>query len=131
MRVTADAAYDTVAVYETATARGATVVIPPAKPATVSGHGRCGWRWRICRTVRATVLRAPEPNSERARHRRVRRRTVRAVLRDDGTAESGPGALFPVADLLGISQGRIRDDARPRHPGAVGDTHPSERRTET
>ena len=34
-----DAAYDTVAVYETATARGATVVIPPARTATVSGHG--------------------------------------------------------------------------------------------
>ena len=30
VRVTADAAYDTVAVYETAGARGATVVIPPA-----------------------------------------------------------------------------------------------------
>ena len=33
VRVTADA------VYETAGARGATVVIPPAKTATVSGHG--------------------------------------------------------------------------------------------
>ena len=39
VRVTADAAFDTVAVYETARARGATVVIPPAKTATVSGHG--------------------------------------------------------------------------------------------
>ena len=39
VRVTADAAYDTVAVYETATARGATVVIPPAKTANISGHG--------------------------------------------------------------------------------------------
>ena len=39
MRITADAASDTVAVYETATARGATVVIPPARTATVSGHG--------------------------------------------------------------------------------------------
>ena len=39
VRVTADAAYDTVGVYETAGARGATVVIPPAKTATVSGHG--------------------------------------------------------------------------------------------
>ena len=35
VRVTADAAYDTVAVYETAGARGATVVIPPAKTANV------------------------------------------------------------------------------------------------
>ena len=39
VRVTADAAYDTVGVYETAGARGAMVVIPPAKTATVSGHG--------------------------------------------------------------------------------------------
>ena len=39
VRVTADAAYDTVAVYETATARGATVVIPPVRTANVSGHG--------------------------------------------------------------------------------------------
>ena len=37
--ITADAASDTVAVYETATARGATVVIPPARTATGSGHG--------------------------------------------------------------------------------------------
>ena len=39
VRVTADAAYDTVAVYETATAWGATVIIPPAKTAIISGHG--------------------------------------------------------------------------------------------
>ena len=39
VRVTADAAYDTVVVYETATARGATVIIPPAKTANISGHG--------------------------------------------------------------------------------------------
>jgi hypothetical protein len=37
-RVTADAAYDTVAFYETADARGATVVVPPAKTARVSGR---------------------------------------------------------------------------------------------
>ena len=39
VRVTADAVDDTVAVYETATTRGATVVIPPPRTATVSGHG--------------------------------------------------------------------------------------------
>ena len=39
VRVTADAASDTVAVYDTATARGATVVVPPARTANVSGHG--------------------------------------------------------------------------------------------
>ena len=44
VRVTADSAYDTVAVYETARARGATVVIPPAgrrtSLATARGHPR-------------------------------------------------------------------------------------------
>ena len=35
-RVTADAAYDTIAFYATATARGATVVVPPSKTARVS-----------------------------------------------------------------------------------------------
>ena len=35
-RVTADAAYDTVAFYEAAGVRGATVVVPPAKTAKVS-----------------------------------------------------------------------------------------------
>ena len=39
VRVTTDAASDTVAVDETATAWGATVVIPPARTANVSGHG--------------------------------------------------------------------------------------------
>ena len=40
VRVTADAAYDTVAVYETAGEhREATVVVPPARTANVSGHG--------------------------------------------------------------------------------------------
>ena len=38
-RRAADAAYDTVAVYETATVRGATLIIPPAKTANISGHG--------------------------------------------------------------------------------------------
>ena len=37
-RVTADAAYDTVAFYEAAGARGATVVVPPCKTANVSRH---------------------------------------------------------------------------------------------
>ena len=37
-RVTADAAYDSIAIYEAADARGAKVVIPPVKTATVSRH---------------------------------------------------------------------------------------------
>ena len=59
--VTADAAYDTVAVYENRQGRSATVVVPPARTANVSGHrprspardrtimlvktlGRCRWK---------------------------------------------------------------------------------------
>ena len=52
-RVTADAAYDTVAVYETAGARGATVVVPPARTANVSRHGpRSAARDRTIRSVK-------------------------------------------------------------------------------
>ena len=39
VRVTADAASDTVAIDETALARAATVVVPPARTANLSGHG--------------------------------------------------------------------------------------------
>ena len=39
-RVTADAAYDTVAFYDSARARGATVVVPPAKTAGCPDAGR-------------------------------------------------------------------------------------------
>ena len=48
VRVTADAASDTVAVYETAGARGATVVIPPARTANVSvSNSSSGRRWKL------------------------------------------------------------------------------------
>jgi IS5 family transposase len=50
--VTADAAYDTVAFYNTAGARGATVVVPPAKTAFVSRRGpRSGLRDRTITRV--------------------------------------------------------------------------------
>lgn len=52
--VTADAAYDTVAFYKAAGARGATVVVPPAKTASVSQRGpRSGLRDRTIRRVEA------------------------------------------------------------------------------
>ena len=38
--ITVDAAYDTVAVYETVRVRDATVIIPPARTANVSGYGQ-------------------------------------------------------------------------------------------
>ena len=52
-RITGDAAYDTVAFYETASARGATVVVPPAKTARVSPRGpRSRVRDRTINTVK-------------------------------------------------------------------------------
>jgi len=51
--VTADAAYDTIAVYEIATARGATVVVPPVRTAHVSRQGpRSAARDRTIRSVK-------------------------------------------------------------------------------
>ncbi len=51
--VTADAAYDRVAVYETARARNATVVVPPVRTANVSRHGpRSAARDRTIRSVK-------------------------------------------------------------------------------
>ena len=53
-RVTADAAYDTVAFYESAGARGAQVVVPPATTATVSRRGpRSSARDRTIKNVNA------------------------------------------------------------------------------
>ena len=52
-RVTGDAAYDTVAFYDTASARGATIVVPPAKTARVSPRGpRSRVRDRTINTVK-------------------------------------------------------------------------------
>ncbi len=51
--VTADAAYDTIAVYETARARGATVVVPLVRTANVSRHGpRSAARDRTIRSMK-------------------------------------------------------------------------------
>ena len=51
--VTADAAYDTIAFYEAVCARGATVVVPPAKTAAVSGRKpRSGARDRTIKRVK-------------------------------------------------------------------------------
>ena len=50
---TGDAAYDTVAIYDAAVARGATVVVPPTKTATVSRRGpRSDLRDRTIRRVK-------------------------------------------------------------------------------
>ena len=72
MRVTADAAYDTVAVYETARARGATVVIPLARTANGSGHGpRSPGRDRTITLVKTLGWRQWKKASEYHRQGRV------------------------------------------------------------
>ena len=64
VRVTADGAYDTVAVYETAGARGATVVIPPAK--TANGMQRENWEFETHRRAvgKTRALRLAVPGGE-------------------------------------------------------------------
>ena len=53
-RVTADPAYDTLACYGAAGARGARVVVPPTKTASLSRRGaRSGARDRTIRRVKA------------------------------------------------------------------------------
>ena len=72
VRVTADAAYDAVAVYETATARGTTVVIPPARTANVSRHGpRSPARDRTTQLVKMLGRRRWKQASGPHRHGRV------------------------------------------------------------
>ena len=73
-RITGNAAYDTVAFYDTASARGATVVVPPAKTARVSPRGprssvrdrtiitvkrigRCRWKKTVRADTRAFLKR--------------------------------------------------------------------------
>ena len=91
MRVTADAASDTVAVYETATARGATVVIPLARTANVSGHGpRSPARDRTIMVVKTLGRRRWKQVSGYHRQGRVEHTCFRYTSMDRSC--SGPGA---------------------------------------
>ena len=70
--VTADAAYDTVAVYDTAGARGATVVVPPTKTAKVSRRGpRSSARDRTIKNVEKLGRRRWKKDSGYHRQARV------------------------------------------------------------
>ena len=94
VRVTADAAYDTVAVYETAGARGATVVIPPAKTANVSGHGpRSPARDRTITLVKTLGRRQWKKASGYHRQSRVENTFFRykSIIGDDLRARSPAG----------------------------------------
>ncbi len=72
MRVTADVAYDTVAFYDAAGARGATVVVPPAKTARVSRRRpRSRARDRTINTVKSIGRRRWKKTSRYHKQARV------------------------------------------------------------
>jgi acetylornithine deacetylase/succinyl-diaminopimelate desuccinylase-like protein len=88
--VTADAAYDTVGVYEAAAGRGAKVVIPPTRTATVSRRGpRSSVRDRTIKAVEEVGRRRWQKESGYHRQGRVENaffRTSRSLERASGPA---------------------------------------------
>ena len=111
VRVTAYAAYDTVAVYETATAWGATVIIPPAKTANISGHGP----WSLTRDRTITVVKT----LGRRRWKQVsgyhrQGRVENTFFRYKGTPEKL--APYPTRPVLASTSSKPSDVARLRRP---------------
>jgi hypothetical protein len=93
-RVTADGAYDTIAIYEAAGARGATVVVPPAKPAAVSRR---------------------RPRASARDHTILR---VKEVGRRQWKKEAGYHRQARVENAFFRYKSIIGDRLRARHPGA-------------
>ena len=114
VRVTADAAYDTVAVYETAGARGATVVIPPARTATVSGHGpRSPARDRTIQLVKTLGRRRWKQASGYHRQGRVENAFFRykSIIGDGLRARSpaGQGSEVVLGGIVKLTKGSSID----------------------
>ena len=123
VRITADAASDTVAVYETATARGATVVIPPARTANVSGHGpRSPARDRTITVVKQLGRRRWEKTSGYHRQSRVDNTFFRdkSIIGDGLRARSPAGQGSEV--VLGCEILNESDD-RPRPTRVISHRH--------
>jgi hypothetical protein len=93
-RVTADGAYDTIALYEAAGARGATVVVPPAKTAAVSRR---------------------RPRASARDHTILR---VKEVGRRQWKKEAGYHRQARVENAFFRYKSIIGDRLRARHPGA-------------
>ncbi len=93
-RVTADGAYDTIAIYEAAGARGATVVVPPAKTAAVSRR---------------------RPRASARDHTILR---VKEVGRRQWKKEAGYHRQARVENAFFRYKSIIGDRLRARHPGA-------------
>ena len=94
VRITADAASDTVAVYETATARGATVVIPPARTANVSGHGPRSPARERDRTITVVQQLGRRRRKKTAGYHR-QSRVEHTCFRDTSIIGAGPRARSP------------------------------------
>ncbi len=92
-RVTADAAYDTVAFYDSARARGATVVVPPAKTARVSRRRpRSSARDRTITTVKRIGRRRWKKTSRYHQQARVENAFFRyKAIIGDGLRARTPG----------------------------------------
>ena len=118
-RVTADPAYDTLAFYGAAGARGARVVVPPTKTASLSRRGaRSGARDRTIRRVKALGRRRWKKASGDHQHARVenaffRYKSIvgdclraRTVECGDSLPEHGRRRAFPRLPLI--------DDGLPR-----------------
>ena len=93
VRLIADAAYDTVAVYDIAGARGANVVVPPARTANVSRRGpRSRARDRTINRVRTLGRRRWKKASGYHRQARVENTLFRyKVIIGDGLRARSPG----------------------------------------
>jgi hypothetical protein len=94
--VMVDAAYDTVALYEIAGARGATVVVPPVRTANVSRHGpRSPARDRTIRSVKQLGRRGWQKASGYHRQARVENAFFRykSIIGDGLRAKSPAGQV--------------------------------------
>ena len=91
-RVTADAAYDTIAFYEAAGGRGAIVVVPPAKTASVS---RRGPRSRVRDSTIARVKVLGRRRWKKASGYQRQSRVENAVFRYKSIIGGGPRARTP------------------------------------
>ena len=113
--VTADAAYDTIAVYETARARGATVVVPPARTANVSRHGpRSPARDRTIRSVKQLGRRRWKKASGYHRQARVENAFFRyKSIVGDGLRAQSPAGQGSEAVLGCEILNRLTDLGRP------------------
>ena len=113
-RVTADAAYDTIAFYATATARGATVVVPPSKTARVSRRRpRSSARDRTIKKMKKIGRRRWKKEAGYHRQAQVENAFFRyKLIIGDGLRARSPGGRVTEADGL---PGLGRPEAERRH----------------